>query len=264
MTLVKYKCRSVAQLVARCYGVAEVVGSSPAAPTTISLDNTLNFYLLLTVMGIRVKQKTSYWAVATFVLVFLLVVFGRAYLINLNSSKEGAGALDSAPINTRGRCEGQLCFYEHPSLGYTLEYPSSWTGGTQETPEHSSIEYAWFSIYSPDYKLSDLSEGIPAVESGAEILVWGETTEDRTVDEYFENDIWAKAVAVNKQYTTISGQRAIQYDHGVHDYEGVAAITTIFIKNGILFRITVDHAYIEGKTEFWQDYTAVLASFRAR
>lgn len=148
--------------------------------------------------------------------------------------------------------------FTHPVVGYTMEYPISWTGGLNEIPEAIVQDYQDFYIESPDYQIS---EGYPVLEKGAELFVRVEKTQYSTIDDIFNNDPLAPGIAFDKTTITVDGLEAIQYDYS---YEGHRATITIFTKNGNFY--TVKYRYVDNQSRQtnWNDYIKLLSSFKVK
>ena len=148
--------------------------------------------------------------------------------------------------------------FTHPAVGYSFDYPGNWKGGIQEIPEAIKQDYQDFNIESPDHKIS---EGYSVLEQGAEIFVRAEKTTKNSIDDIFNSDPLAPDIASNKTFTTVDGQRAIQYDYS---YEGHVATMTIFTKNGIYYTVKFRYVDKNGKQALWNDYVKLLASFKTK
>ncbi len=148
--------------------------------------------------------------------------------------------------------------FTHPAVGYSFDYPGNWKGGIQEIPEAIKQDYQDFNIESSDHRIS---EGYPVLEQGAEIFVRAEKTTRNSIDDIFDSDPLAQDIASNKTFTTVDGQRAIQYDYS---YEGHVATMTIFTKNGIYYTVKFRYVDKNGKEALWNDYVKLLTSFRIK
>lgn len=145
--------------------------------------------------------------------------------------------------------------FTHPAIGYSFDYPTNWKGSMQEIPEGIKQDYQDFNIESPDHKIS---EGYPVLEQGAELFIRAEKTTKNSIDDIFNSDPLASDIASNKTFTTVDGQRAIQYDYS---YEGHVATMTIFTKNGIYYTVKFRYVDKNGKQALWNDYVRLLTSF---
>src|SRR3990167_6074629 len=86
-------------------------------------------------------------------------------------------------------------------------------------------------------------------------------TTQNSIDDIFNSDPLAPDIAFNKTFTTVDGQRAIQYDYS---YEGHVATMTIFTKNGIYYTVKFRYVDKNGKQALWNDYVKLLTSFRIK
>jgi hypothetical protein len=146
--------------------------------------------------------------------------------------------------------------FTHPVVGYSMEYPASWTGGLDEIPEAIVQDYQDFSIESPDHQVS---EGYPVLEKGAEFLVRVEKTQYFSIVDIFNNDSLAQEIAFDKTTTKVDGLEAIQYDYS---YEGHRATMTIFTKKGNYYTVRYRYVDNDSKQNNWVDYIRLLNSFK--
>ena len=148
--------------------------------------------------------------------------------------------------------------FTHPIVGYSMEYPASWTGGLIEIPEDIVQDYQDFSIESPDHQIS---KGYPVLEKGAEFLVRVEKTQYSTTDDIFNNDLLATEIAFDKTTTIVDGLEAIQYDYS---YEGHRATMAIFTKNGNYYTVKYRYVDNDSRQNNWDVYRRLLTSFKAK
>ncbi len=146
--------------------------------------------------------------------------------------------------------------FTHPVVGYSMEYPASWTGRLNEV--FIVQDYQDFSIESPDHQIS---EGYPVLEKGAEFVVRVEKTQYSNVDDIFDNDPLAPEIAFDKTKVTVDGLEAIQYDYS---YEGHRATMTIFTKNGNYYTVKYRYVDNDSRQNNWDDYGRLLTSFKAK
>ena len=147
--------------------------------------------------------------------------------------------------------------FRHPAVGYSMEYPASWSGGLIETPDAVVQDYQDFFIVSPDHRVSG---GYPVLEKGAELFVRVEKTQYSTIDDVFNSDLLAQEIAFARTSTTVDGLEAIQYDYS---YEGHRATMTIFTKNGNYYMVKYRYVDNESRQNNWDDYLRLLNSFKA-
>lgn len=153
--------------------------------------------------------------------------------------------------------KGGMILYEHPKAHYTLEYPSSWKGGTESIPSGLKLDYEDFFISSPDHPLKDEY----SLLKGAEIFIRVENSDEKSIEDIFNNDPLAPEIAINKTKTVVDGVDAIQYDYS---YESNIATMTIFIKDGKYY--TVKYRYVDSnsKQSDWNTYMNLLKSFKTQ
>lgn len=142
------------------------------------------------------------------------------------------------------------------SSEFTFKYPSDWT----ITPD--TYKYDYVSLRSPDYSVN--TDGIETLDKGVELMIYTETTPEASIDKKFEQDRFAGQIANSKTYTTVYGQRAIQYDYS---YENTQATDTIFIKRlndsvGMHYLIKLRYADSNAKSKYWSTYLSILESFK--
>lgn len=141
------------------------------------------------------------------------------------------------------------------SSEFAFKYPSDWA----ITP--NTYKYDYVSLRSPDYSVN--TEGIETLDKGVELMIYTETTTEKSIDKKFEQDRFAGQIANSKTYTTVDGQKAIQYDYS---YENTQATDTIFIQNltdsvGMHYLIKLRYADSNAKSKYWSTYLSILKSF---
>lgn len=200
--------------------------------------------------------------------VFLIVVVGAgAYYLGITKSSTQPVTKDATPTSslqpsptistisptaTQPSTDQTANWKMYTSSSeFTFKYPSDWT----ITPD--TYKYNYISLRSPDYSVN--TEGIETLDKGVELMIYTETTTETSIDKKFEQDKFAGQIANSKTYTTVDGQRAIQYDYS---YESTQATDTIFIKNGMHYLIKLRYADSNTKSKYWSTYLGILGSFK--
>lgn len=132
---------------------------------------------------------------------------------------------------------------------YKFVAPSGWT------VNKDSIST---SALSPDYKLS---EGYPVLETGAEISVFTKTLNEALLEMTINEIVASNPITTNipnKVSTTVAGLNAVRYELS---YEGVEAVMTEFIKDGVRYTIRLRFSTETSKNANMDNYETAFATF---
>jgi len=139
---------------------------------------------------------------------------------------------------------------------YQFLYSTSWIDVTQEG-EPSEGFYKGVALETSDYQMNE--DGYPYLLSGATLFVSANITELTDVLDYLHQEPLYEMIAQDSHTVLVSSHEAIQYWWG---YEGTLATQTVFIRDGVLYRIRFRYADEESKTRYWDDYLTILDSFQ--
>ena len=148
--------------------------------------------------------------------------------------------------------------FTHPTAGYSLSYPANWKGGLVTNPAGTTPVYQDFNIKSPDYRVATQ---YPVLETGGEMAVTATKSNVATVADAYKSNQIAARIDRNKSMTKVDGQEAIQVDYS---FEQVNATKTLFIKDGVLYEVSVRYVDEKGKQALSGEYAKLLASFKLR
>lgn len=148
-----------------------------------------------------------------------------------------------------------LTSYDHPVLGYSLQYPINWDGGTQAIPG-SDLPYQDFEIFSPAFKMSDSNP--PSILIGALILIRVDKTNQKTATEWFSLQ---SSVSKEIKYKKLkyNGKQMLQYDN---NEDGIDTTNTVLVDSGNAYLIKYRYANSGQKDLYWDSYIALLESFK--
>ncbi|KKS07559.1 hypothetical protein A3K01_00280 [candidate division WWE3 bacterium RIFOXYD1_FULL_43_17] len=129
--------------------------------------------------------------------------------------------------------------------GYNFSYPTGWT---------ATKVINGTTVTSPDYKIS---EGFPILEAGAELAVFTKKAGSYTIKEDLAtNPITSKIP--NKTDVVVAEQNAVRYEY---DYEGVRAVMTEFIYDGIRYSLRYRFVDEASKNTYMGVYEEMLRTF---
>ena len=130
--------------------------------------------------------------------------------------------------------------------GYDFSYPKSWK---------VNIVVNGTTVTSPDYKMT---EGEQILESGVELAVYIKKSDSSTInDELALNPITAQVP--NKIDAIVAEQNAIRYEYS---YEGVNAVMTEFIKEGVRYSLRYRFTDENSKSVYMGVYEEMLRTFK--
>lgn len=159
------------------------------------------------------------------------------------------------PASSTGEDQKQayqkLTEFEHPTLHYKVHLPQNWLSRLSVIGDNDR-----FITISPDVLKSVGRDN----RYGATISIFAENTNEADIDTKFSKEGLVQEIAVNKINTVVDEQKAIQYGWA---YEGITAIDTIFIKNGIFYKIQFEYADEIAKKSYLDSYSNLLNSFKA-
>lgn len=111
---------------------------------------------------------------------------------------------------------------------------------------------------SPDYKLDEPEDGYPTVKSGYTVSVYAENA-NSNVQAEFDNKPIYKDAGQNVKKIKVDNLDALQFDFG---YEGVISVTTLVVKDDLLYTIDMRYSYEEGKDKHFGEYSKIIESFK--
>ena len=143
--------------------------------------------------------------------------------------------------------------FTHPENLYTLNYPIGWS---HEVMVRDGVTMEVI-FTSPDYRMS---EGYPVLEQGAEFMIFRDPLPEgvTSVEEYMNSNDLLNELAQNLTTMQVAGYPALQFNYS---YEGVNAVSTIFIVNGELYNIRYRYVDQNSRGEYWDEYKTLLESF---
>jgi hypothetical protein len=145
--------------------------------------------------------------------------------------------------------------YNNSNPKYSLERKVDWSESTSTS--RSGFINPLFT--SPTYKMEEPENGYAFVKTGVQISIAAENATKSTVSEEFDNRMIYKEAGQNKKNLTVAGVDAIQFDFS---YEAALSVTTLFIKNNILYTVDMRYSYEEGKDKFFTDYENLIKSIK--
>lgn len=169
--------------------------------------------------------------------------------VEMDTEKTPAPSTKPSPSPTSENTQ-----FKHPALGYLFTCPTSWNLSVNKVSSPGSYDYV--TIESPDYKLS---EGYPFLESGYSVGIGATDTSETSIQTLYDNDTLAAEISKNKHALKVDGADAIQFDYS---YEGAIATETMFIKDGILYKIVYRYSEESSKNKEIKVYEEVLSSFK--
>lgn len=219
----------------------------------------------------RVKDSSNsitYYKVVVFIL-FLLVVYLYYTLIQLSKSLdtvryEQGGQLitQDPPKGSIVKKTGGIQEFTHPSLKYSVNFPSSWKPQFFKSIAGKAVQpYRDFIAYSPDYQLKAIYEPSIILQDGASILIRGEDTKYTNIEEKFEENVIAQKIARNITKNTINGIPIIQYDYSANNEN---ATNVVMIKNGIWYLFKFQYTDEATKREYLEIFQSMLKSFSTK
>jgi len=135
-----------------------------------------------------------------------------------------------------------------PEMGsaYDFSYPKGWkvSGVVNGT-----------SVTSPDYKMS---EGEPVLEAGIELAVYTKRSDSPTINEELASNPITSQIP-NKTDAIVAEQNAIRYEYS---YEGVNAVMTEFIKDGVRYSLRYRFTDENSKNIYMGVYEEMLRTFK--
>ena len=111
---------------------------------------------------------------------------------------------------------------------------------------------------SPDYKMDEPENGYPTVKSGYTVSVYAESANSNVQGEFDNKPIYKEA-GQNIKNIKVDNRDALQFDFG---YEGVISVTTMVVKDELLYTIDMRYSYEEGKDKYFGEYTKIIESFK--
>ncbi len=188
---------------------------------------------------------------------FLLAIFVIIGLVMVVLVKQNTGLSESentAQSDLMNNNLGTPAPYEHPVLGYSLEYPSDWTGGTQEIPPGIDQDYQDFQIFSPDFNAPELNDA--KISLGSSILIRTENFKDLSL-----KDWQAKQSNSPKDVKRlmVNHRPAIQYTFSDKNSE---ALETSLVFNKVLYLIRFRFANDYEMKARMSIYTRLLKSLK--
>jgi hypothetical protein len=150
--------------------------------------------------------------------------------------------------------------FTHPTLRYSIDFPSAWNPKLFVSPAGRSIQpYRDLVLYSPDYDPQLFNESSLTQQKNASILVRvAETTYDNT-EEKFNDNIAAQKIARDVQQVNVNGVPAIQYDYSFKD-ENATVIT--MVRDGKWYFIKFQYDNEEIKRKYMDTFKEVFNSLR--
>ena len=135
-----------------------------------------------------------------------------------------------------------------PEMGsaYDFSYPKGWkvSGVVNGT-----------SVTSPDYKIS---EGKAVLEAGIELAVYTKKSDSPTINEELASNPITSQIP-NKTDAIVAEQNAIRYEYS---YEGVNAVMTEFIKDGVRYSLRYRFTDENSKNVYMGVYEEMLRTFK--
>lgn len=151
--------------------------------------------------------------------------------------------------------------YTNEEYGYGFDYPKSWKtsdavndrGVAPGMPKYNSL-----TIESAD--LATTNEGIGFhLTSGAEMFVAVQETNAATPDALLATRTLENNVATNREAVKVDGQNALRYKL---QYETSPSLTTLVLKNGKGYFITLNYADDTALTKYKAEYENLVKSFK--
>lgn len=187
--------------------------------------------------------------------VYMLLLNGRVLRISVSEPTEtnrltAEKILKSLKLkDVPSDVTGTMDFIYSVDSSYKFVAPSGWT------VNKDSIST---SALSPDYKLS---EGYPVLETDAEISVFTKTLNEALLEMTINEIVASNPITTNipnKVSTTVAGLNAVRYELS---YEGVEAVMTEFIKDGVRYTIRLRFSTETSKNANMDNYETALATF---
>lgn len=202
------------------------------------------------------EQKGFSLAEIMLVLVFITLIGFIGWYV-MNSKKE----ISQKTTNTEQSQEqssdnSKYKTYQHPSLSYSFQYPSSWTVEKDSNPQSGSNISDMTLIISPDVVDKTGNEGI-GIKQGASmtVLVSSKKAADKELSYYLNK---GDASISNPKSLTVSGESAVQYNA---EAEGPALLTTLFYHNGLRYFIHTETASSDFQ-KYLPEYDKLVKSFK--
>ncbi len=220
-------------------------------------------------MKISKKVYKSHTVLLVIIIIFLLFLIGflTYSLKEVSKYQESAddkiGAsyfTENLPENSVEEKTNNLITFTHPTLGYTVEFPSNWNPQLFTSPAGRSVQlYRDLIIYSPDYDKRSAADTSLSMQKNASILIRAVDTPYKDVEDKFKDNLAAQKIARDIVRIDINGTPAIQYDYSFKN-ENATAVT--MVKDGRWYFIKFQYDNEEVKREYIDTFKNVLNSLK--
>lgn len=204
----------------------------------------------------RTNKNISISPLLIIVIVFLLFLVGYlSYSIKQLSSYQNQIAdqadeqylTEDPPKNSISYKTKNITTFTHPSLGYTIEFPSGWKPQLFRSPAGRSIQpYRDLILYSPDYNNQESDESSLTLQKNASILIRVAETPYENIEDKFSDNLAAQKIARNVVRLNTNNTPAIQYDYSFQG-ENATVITMVKDDKWYFIKFQYDNEEIKGK-----------------
>lgn len=220
-------------------------------------------------MKVTTKKESSSSSLFIIVIIFLLGLVGYlSYSLkqlsdfqnNITDPTGQQFLTEDPPKENLSQKTENTTTFTHPTLRYSIDFPSAWNPQLFVSPAGRSIQpYRDLMLYSPDYDPQLSNESSLTEQKNATILIRvAETTYDNSEDKFNDN-IAAQKIARDVLQVNVNGIPAIQYDYSFKN-ENATVIT--MVRDGKWYFIKFQYDNEEIKRKYMNTFMEIFNSLR--